>query len=107
MPLKREVFEALQHHGRVAAVLDPRQPGVDVPDKFRAQPALVLNFNAPTVTAWGLVESMTFGGVVWVVRLPWTAVTGMQGVVGQLVEWADLPEPPPTTRWVRGLAVLA
>lgn len=80
---KRERLGELLDRGLVSIQLDPRRPGVVVPERFRAQPALTLNlsrrFRAPDLTlAHDAVRvTLSFGGVRTPCELPWSSIFAM------------------------------
>lgn len=97
--IKREFFiKALQ--GGVASVyLDPRIRGVKVPERFRNQVPLVLNYSYRYHLAdfdfegGSIVASLSFGGVPFQCVIPWDAVMGI-GNQGESTFYAFSGEPP-------------
>jgi stringent starvation protein B len=79
---KKTVLEQYLETGMTLIVLDARVPGVDVPDHLRQDFQLRLNlsykFDHPmTLSQWGVVATLTFGGVPYTCRIPWIAVFAM------------------------------
>ena len=81
-PDKRTTLEALLAHGAVLIHVDARRAEVSVPQRFRADPSLVLRFGYnldPAITDLviddeGLSGTLTFSGQPYRCVLPWTAV---------------------------------
>lgn len=72
---------------QVNVILDPRDSGVEVPDQFKQLPQLqlVYGWNLPIKIpdlrwdADALTATLSFGGVPFPTRVPWSAVVAMQG----------------------------
>lgn len=76
---KKKVLEELLELGMVLVAIDARNDGVDVPNHLGVDPQLRLNlsyrFGRPMqVDAWGISAELTFGGVPYNCRFPWSAV---------------------------------
>jgi stringent starvation protein B len=79
---KQTVLEQYLESGMTLIVLDARTPGVDVPDHLRQDPQLRLNlsykFGLPmSMSQWGVVATLTFGGIHHACRIPWVAIFAM------------------------------
>jgi stringent starvation protein B len=82
LPAKRHVVDELLESGAVLVHVDARVEGVDVPDRFRGDPKLVLRFGynlSPAVPDLAVDDeqmsgTLTFGGVPHRCVLPWYAV---------------------------------
>lgn len=76
---KNRVLEALEQ-GMTQVHLDARRPGVLVPEKFRSEHHLVLNFSYRfdppdlSVSEWGIRQTLSFNGSRFTVGIPWSAV---------------------------------
>ena len=76
---KKNVLEQLLEQGMVLVALDARISGVDVPAHLGKDPQLRLNlsyrFGLPmSVDEWGVAATLTFAGVPFNCRFPWTAI---------------------------------
>lgn len=86
--MKLADFERLRGDGLVSVNLDPRAIGVVLPKSLQGRPSLALNFGHAKgkgdlqANAWGLRETLRFGGVWQQVAVPWSAVVSMAGLVG-------------------------
>ncbi len=79
--------------------VDARRPGVDVPAQFANDPRLRLNlsyrFQLPLeMNEWGVIASLTFGGMPHSCRLPWNSLYQMysHATKDQFLFPADVPE---------------
>lgn len=76
---KDRVLEALEQ-GMTQLHLDARRPGVLVPEKFKGEHHLVLNFSYRfdppdlSVSEWGVRQTLSFGGSRFTVGVPWSAL---------------------------------
>lgn len=101
-PDKRKAVEALLERGPILLHIDSRQPGVDVPNRLRGNPRLVLRFgygltpSIPdlTVAEDALSGTLTFGGVPYPCNVPWPAVYAVmvEGEQRGTVWPEDVPE---------------
>lgn len=100
LPPKREVADALLERGSLFVHLDPRTPGVVVPEYLRNQPQLVLqvglNLVIPIpdleVDDEGVFGTLSFNRSPFYCRVPWAAVFGLVGDDGMGLVWQeDLP----------------
>ena len=76
---KKNVLEQLLEQGMVLVALDARVEGVDVPAHLGKDPQLRLNlsfrFGLPMVVdEWGVAATLTFAGIPYNCRFPWTAI---------------------------------
>lgn len=76
---KKNVLEQLLEQGMVLVALDARIGGVDVPTHLGKDPQLRLNlsyrFGLPmAVDDWGVCATLTFAGVPYDCRFPWTSI---------------------------------
>jgi stringent starvation protein B len=113
-PDKRRTLEALLDRGAVLVHVDARRAEVSVPQRFRADPSLVLRFGydlAPAITDLVVDDeavsgTLTFAGQPFRCVLPWTAVYAAMGEdeqrgtvwpedVPEDVLTASEPPPPP------------
>ena len=83
---KKRLLESLEK-GMAQVHLDARRPFVAGPERFKAQPQLVLNisyrFEPPdlTVSDWGVRETLSFGGERFMCGIPWSAIFAVASVV--------------------------
>jgi len=94
------VMERLLDDGPVLVHLDPRRPGVRVPDAHAAGPRLVLRFGhnlTPPIPDLAVGEealegTLTFRGVPFRCYIPWTSVFALVSDEGRGRVWpGDLP----------------
>lgn len=108
--VKRDFFARSLQSGVASVYLDPRVQGVKVPDAFRNQVPLVLNYSYRYHIADfefhddSIVASLSFGGVPYQCTVPWDAVMGI-GNQGEGVFCSFTGEPPPPDE-KRGLSKL-
>jgi stringent starvation protein B len=96
---KEQMFKNLLEQGVVMLQFDARRPGVSVPSHLQSDMELRLNFNHRkgkgdlVVNAWGVRETLSFGGRWTPVSVPWEAVylLTVQGA-DTIVYPEDLPE---------------
>lgn len=101
-PDKRKAVEALLERGPILLHIDSRYVGVDVPNRLRGNPRLVLRFgygltpSIPdlTVAEDALSGTLTFGGVPYTCNVPWPAVYAVmvEGEQRGTVWPEDVPE---------------
>ena len=97
---KRESFLELLDTGMTMLHLDARSDGVDVPEQFRTDVHLRLNFSYRfhldtfTINKDKVEASLSFGGSPYLCVIPWTAVFGMTSHVAQ--DFRVWPEAMPT-----------
>lgn len=83
---KARTLECLEK-GMTQLHLDARRPGVLVPEKFRHEHHLVLNFSYRfdppdlTVSDWGVRQTLSFGGSRFTVAVPWSALFALASLV--------------------------
>jgi stringent starvation protein B len=83
---KADCFRALLGRGVTALHLDPRKPGVQVPEKFRSDPWLVLNYAYNfglgdfTIDDDVVVATLSFNRRDFLCRVPWSAVFAITDV---------------------------
>lgn len=79
---KRRLIEESLEKGKTLLRVDPRRPGVRVPDAFATDHALALNVSwrfahtAMVVNGRGIAATLRFGGRAYRCVLPWSAVWG-------------------------------
>ena len=98
---KRGALEELLERGPVLVHVDARRPEVVVPTKLRDDPRLVLRFGyrlQPAIVDLvvddaGLAGTLTFGGMPFFCRLPWSAVYAavVEGEQRGMVWAEDIP----------------
>lgn len=76
---KKNVLEQLLDQGMVLVALDARVDGVDVPAHLGKDPQLRLNlsyrFGLPmAIDEWGVCATLTFAGIPYNCRFPWTSM---------------------------------
>jgi stringent starvation protein B len=100
LPAKKDVARALLLRGSVFIHLDPRQPGVLVPARLRAQAQVVLQvgLDMPVpipdlrVDEEGVFGTLSFKGVPFTCFVPWRSVFALVGEDGKGMVWsADMP----------------
>ena len=112
MPTKLEVMTALLKQGETHVLLDPRQPGVDVPGEFTKQDELVLKFSYRyeavhlTVNEWGIRAGLKFGRHFWPVAIPWDAIYAIGHRGGKGAGWDKPAEPLPAMKTAGGLRLV-
>jgi hypothetical protein len=86
--------------GIVRVFLDGTRQGVVVPQNLRV-PTLALNFSyrfAPgdlSVDDFGIIQTLSFGGAPFTVKVPWTAVAGLLSpVLDELIQFEATPDGP-------------
>jgi stringent starvation protein B len=84
---KRAVLEELLERGMVLIALDARKGGVDVPPRLAGDLQLRLNlsyrFGLPmTLSDWGVHATLTFNGISYACKLPWSSIFLMVSHVG-------------------------
>jgi len=99
-PTKQQVFEYIRSKGSVRVVLDPRLDGVVVPQQFRKDPTLTLQFGDSLkpplqdfdVTEGAVSARLTFKGVPEYCVVPWRAVYFVGDTLGRGIVWdEDVP----------------
>jgi stringent starvation protein B len=99
-PPKRLVMERLLDEGPVLVHLDPRRPGVKVPEAHAVGPRLVLRFGhnlSPPIPDLAVGEdalegTLTFRGVPYRCHVPWSAIFALVSDEGRGRVWpGDLP----------------
>ncbi len=96
---KRQVFEEMLADGKTMLHLDARREGVDVPERFRKDQHLRLDFSYRfrlttfEIDDTGVTASLKFGPDNYLCVIPWTAVFGMMSHVTSRMEiWPeDMP----------------
>lgn len=76
---KQEILEKLLDDGMVLVALDGRRPGVDLPARLQGDAQVRLNLSyrfglSMDVGEWGLHATLTFGGVPYDCKVPWSAL---------------------------------
>ena len=98
LPAKREVAVQLLEQGAILVHIDPRRMGVSVPDRFGADPKLVLRFGyglTPAIPDLDLSDealcgTLSFGGQLHRCVLPWSAVYAVVSEADQRgMVWPD------------------
>lgn len=79
---KAAKLNEMLNKGMVKLAIVPVRDGVDVPEQFRQETQLLINisyrFRDPLfVDAWGVKQVLSFNGVNYPVRVPWSAIYGM------------------------------
>lgn len=95
MPAKRDVARALLLKGSIFVHLDPRVPGVCVPNDLKVQPQLVLQFGLDMlvpipdmrVDKLGIHGTLSFQRSPCVTSIPWDAVFAVVGEDGRGMVW--------------------
>ncbi len=96
-PPKKDVFDHLLLAASVFVHLDPRRPGVVVPDWFKKKPTLVLqvgnNMAVPIPDLKGdlvgIACTLSFNREPYYCRLPWTAIFALIGEDQRGMVWAE------------------
>lgn len=96
---KREHLAELLDHGKVQIRLDPRRPGVVVPERFVDDPVLALNLSwrfpqtNMVLNDRGVAATLRFGGVPFRCQIPWNALWAVATPDSELLKiWlVDLP----------------
>lgn len=96
---KREHLADLLDHGKVQVRLDPRRPGVAVPERFADDPVLALNLSwrfpqtNMVLNDRGVAATLRFGGVPFRCQIPWSAIWAVATPDSELLKiWLlDLP----------------
>jgi stringent starvation protein B len=96
-PTKREVALALMQKGSIFLHLDPRREHVVVPQPFRMQPELVLQFGLNLrvpipdleVDENGVTGTLSFARRPFWCRVPWSCVYVIAGDDGQGMSWPE------------------
>jgi hypothetical protein len=100
LPPKKEVALALLEGPSMFVHLDPRRPGVLIPQRFRDKPQLVLqiglNMFVPIpdlkVDDEGVTCTLSFDRAPFWCRMPWTAIYALVGEDGRGMMWpTDIP----------------
>jgi hypothetical protein len=94
---KKQVATALLEGTSFFIHLDPRRPGVLVPEKFRAQPQLVLQVGKQLATPIpdlviddaGITATLSFSQKPFFCRVPWPAVYALLDEAGRGQLWAE------------------
>jgi stringent starvation protein B len=98
LPSKRRVVEELLGSGPVLVHVDACRPEVDVPERFRSDPRLVLRFGYDLTPAIidlaidddAIVGTLSFGGVPHRCVLPWSSVYAVVSEIDQKgMVWPD------------------
>jgi stringent starvation protein B len=100
-PSKQQAFLALLKRGWTSLHLDARQPGVVVPESFRGEPHLVLQYGYDLpilipdleVDTQGVRATLSFSRNAQTTVVPWSAVYVISCVDGGEVRYTeDIPE---------------
>ena len=100
-PAKEDVARTLLLRGSVFVHLDPRRPGVSVPEHLADQPQLVLQVGLDLpipipdlrIDGDGVFGTLSFNRSPYTCKVPWAAVFGLVGDDGMGFVWdEDLPE---------------
>lgn len=96
-PPKPDAAKQILAKGNLTLHFDPRKPGVDVPERFRTQPTLVLEvghaMHVPIpdlrLDETALYATLSFSQVPYTCTVPWSAVYGLVGPDKKGVLWED------------------
>lgn len=83
VPSKHDYLAELLSQGKVQIRLDPRRPGVVVPEQFAHDPVLALNLSwrfpntDMVLNERGVAATLRFGGIPFRCRLPWHSIWGI------------------------------
>jgi stringent starvation protein B len=97
---KRATVDRFLMHGETHVLVDPRQPGVAVPERFRAQEQLILKisykYSPPDleVSDWGIRITLQFGRELHRCEIPWSALYAAHALTGDVEAWPAPAEPP-------------
>lgn len=86
---KRQRLELALLNGIAQLHVDARRPGVDVPPQFAEEQHLVLNFSHRfdpadlAISAWGVRQTLSFGGSRDEVAIPWDAIYGVASLASR------------------------
>lgn len=97
---KRATLDRFLMHGETLVLLDPRQPGVAVPERLRGDDRLFLKisykYSPPDleVSDWGIRITLQFGRELHRCQIPWAALYAAHALTGEVEAWSTPAEPP-------------
>lgn len=100
LPDKRETVVEFTRHGETMLILDPRQPGVQVPEHLRGERELRLkvsyryNTGALLISDEGVRQTLSFNGELFACSIPWASLIAAWCIpTGTACGWDRPPEP--------------